>query len=347
MFRPRRRPDPRTECRPGTAGVFSSRGAALSNGSGLFLAVGFRFSYGPAGMWHRRTWWPILLLMSCSGSVAALAVMVVNQSDKARIVPEHPSAGAVGTKQKAKHADNSSHDRGPRQLLSEPVGAYAETTKKQRDTTPEGTEFTRIFGFEVRVTDLALVVFNGLLVAVTWLLWRSGERARLGQQFAQRAAVFLDGFETNPMEGEVVIFPRWKNTGTTATKRAENYINWKSFPGEPPADYSFPALDAVGNPLPADSQPSIPMFIGAQATQLAHPLRIQFRLLEAAARREVRIFSWGWIRYTDVFGEKHITRFCNEIEVTQLPAQGTDKRMSIAFPIYTRHNCADDECSEQ
>ena len=65
----------------------------------------------------------------------------------------------------------------------------------------------------------------------------------------QRAFVFIDSFQVEVLNNELVVMPKWRNSGTTPTRFMTNWVSWKPFNSEPPDDFNFPDLSEGGNPV--------------------------------------------------------------------------------------------------
>ncbi len=209
-----------------------------------------------------------------------------------------------------------------------------------------------------------LVIFSALLVVVSAIqirvlrstdetasraadAARDSAKAQESQLRVQRAYVFIDLFEVNTLSSHVVVLPKWRNSGSTPTRFMTNWVNWKPFAQEPPQDYDFPDLDGAGNPVSDKDKKVVPSFVGPQATTFAEPLYIPAAVFADARDGKVSIFIWGWTKYEDIFGTPHITKFCNKMRIVLLDSDGKLKSNVISFPLYSRHNCTDEECVNQ
>jgi hypothetical protein len=251
--------------------------------------------------------------------------------------------------------------------------AAAEHEYKQEYREQEKPFWQRATTDPVAAFTLWLVVFTAVLGVTSVLQYGSlirgettnaksanaAERAAQAAETAlvtvQRAFVFIDSFDASNINNNIVIMPKWRNSGTTPTRFMTNYVNWKSFANEPSPDFSFPDLDGFGNPIAEKDKKFVNIFIGPNATSFAEKLVVPTAHIDAVREKRERVFVWGWARYEDIFGNKHITRFCNEMEITPLggpevatpAAAGKHVSLAIAFPYYGRNNCTDEECGRQ
>ncbi len=168
----------------------------------------------------------------------------------------------------------------------------------------------------------------------------------------QRAFVFLDLFDANIINNQLMIMPRWRNSGNTPTRFMTNWVNFRVFDSAPPADFPFPDIDLNGNVVTEYNKYIDSSFIGPNATKYAETLTLDTASLDDVRIGRRRAFIWGWARYKDVFGSSHITRFCNEIKMIDMPQSQESNsppkaQAAVRFPTYGRYNCADDECVQR
>ena len=198
------------------------------------------------------------------------------------------------------------------------------------------------FGLWVLFITLGFTALAAVAAAVqAWL-------SRLGLVHTQRAFVFLKEFEAFPFPDRplIKVMPKWENSGQTPTRRMVNHVNWRFFEGDIPSDYDFP--DTQG-------EATVPVLIGPGGTVFTTSLDISASLLERAARREGRIYLWGWTDYDDVFENtpRHRTEFCYEMVVLQLASAGNvssgnaPRQTAIQFRVHGRYNGADNECMKK
>ena len=161
----------------------------------------------------------------------------------------------------------------------------------------------------------------------------------------QRAFVSIKEFQTFVLANNLIIMPRWQNTGGTPTRKMTNHANWKYFPGAIPEDFDFKDLGSDGKP--DDGKSNQPMFIAPKGDQFSETLRIPIEFVDLARTHRGQILMWGWTEYDDVFlgTLRHRTEFENVLEVTNI-AVGNDKQVTagLSFRQYKKHNCADGEC---
>src|SRR5207253_2425613 len=93
--------------------------------------------------------------------------------------------------------------------------------------------------------------FTLILKRATDKLWDAGERQiRLTERAltsTERAFIYVDTIEAHVINQYLRVMPKWGNSGTTATKRMVNYINWKIFGSDGPAsDFDYPDFGPNG-----------------------------------------------------------------------------------------------------
>lgn len=171
----------------------------------------------------------------------------------------------------------------------------------------------------------------------------------------QRAFVFQDGFDTEFINNSLIIMPKWRNSGATPTRMMRNWVSWMLFDGTPPVTFDYPDLGPDGKTEPASHDFAPLVFVGPQATRYGEALTLDASLLDAMRTGQKRLFVWGWARYKDVFGTEHLSRFCNEIRMTNAHVLIDQKdagdrpvvRAAIDFPQFGKYNCVDEECVVQ
>jgi hypothetical protein len=171
----------------------------------------------------------------------------------------------------------------------------------------------------------------------------------------QRAFIFPERIEENGLRdkqtGEMKAwqfrFP-WRNTGTTAAMRCEAHVNvlyWlrdddrraKGLPPpEPPAWWPFPD----GN------QQRVRFALGPNAARSSGPITVPIDQLRNAAIGDARIYFYGWIKYSDVFGGRRETRFCVELAGFSGDPAGPQVP-SLSYHHWKTFNCADGECERE
>ncbi len=172
----------------------------------------------------------------------------------------------------------------------------------------------------------------------------AAEVARQSLVTVQRAFVFIDSFQGNIVNHNLIVAPKWRNSGTTPTRFMTNWVNWKQFASEPPDDFIFPDLGEDGNPINEKDMNFTPAFVGPNATTFAQAHVIPRETLSAMRDNQARVFIWGWAMYQDVFGAPHVTKFCTEVKILAAWSEGDKSLGALSFPLYRRHNCTDEEC---
>jgi hypothetical protein len=169
---------------------------------------------------------------------------------------------------------------------------------------------------------------------------QSADTAKQALTSTQRAFVFINSFEVNVIGKEVRIIPKWENSGVTLGNPMK-HINWKAFRGAPPSDYGYPDLDSSGAALPSRGE-AVEFFIGPKAIMLGTPVRIPISVMEEMRSGNLRIFVWGWAEYKDIFENTilHTTKFCSEIEITDLGREGDKTTVAAFFTTYGPYNSA-------
>jgi hypothetical protein len=204
--------------------------------------------------------------------------------------------------------------------------------------------------FITAISSAVIGLFTIALVCATVALYNSSENvAEATRQSAvisnralittQRAFVFIENIEFYIMGQEFKLLPKWVNSGTTPANPMTNWANWKTFPGEPPTDFSYPDLDSTGQPISGGGK-GIKFFIGPKGSSYAQTLNIPRHVMETIRSGEQRLFIWGWSDYKDVFEGSRRTEFCFEVLVKTLDSVNDKVTAGISFPLYGPHNSA-------
>jgi hypothetical protein len=159
----------------------------------------------------------------------------------------------------------------------------------------------------------------------TTRLWETEER---NFRTAQRAFVFLDGFEIEihtaletesdpsnipeqyrPYPGLLItrlaVLPKWKNSGATPTKNMAVKVHWGMTECNASQAYSYP-------------QEKREFFLGPHATEVSEAIEISSAqeiirwFLKPSGPRPI-ILIWGRADYEDIFGSRHFVEWCQSL----------------------------------
>ena len=136
--------------------------------------------------------------------------------------------------------------------------------------------------------------------------------------------------------------PRWINSGNTPPRNLRIYTHYELLEHPLPNDYEF---------TPEEHQPTSALL--APKAELEGGFRdIDGADLVAVKEGRKFLYVWGDARYRDVFPytPERVTKFCAFARVVTgdptAPWHSERNKMEIAFGVYERHNCADEECGE-
>lgn len=190
---------------------------------------------------------------------------------------------------------------------------------------------------------LALVVVSAVQIG---FLIRADKTARLSADAAkasadalpktERAFVFCQNIPEMTILDErkipttFIYRPEWRNSGTTPTKRMTVRTNWAKHRGDLPNDFAY---DYSGSPEV--------MFLGPQAVMFSNPVHISADNLVAAAKDETRIYIWGRVDYTDMFGADHYSQFCYRLRAETVPDNSYGMRHRTYYGPYNRTDESD------
>jgi hypothetical protein len=200
----------------------------------------------------------------------------------------------------------------------------------------EKDDWAHKFWCDAKIGEFALVSFTLFLVVFTGGLWFSTDRlwkaGKEALEVTERALVFLDGFDvelTTALNSNSVIerddlpdlyatdpglfitrfaiFPRWKNSGSTPTKRMTVQVSWRGPVGPIPPDYLY--KDA---PQPFFLAPgSVEAGSIVEMTGVSAKIDWSFTPLGV----EPPFFIWGRAEYEDVFGRSHFVEWCRQLRL--------------------------------
>lgn len=203
------------------------------------------------------------------------------------------------------------------------------------------------------IATLAIAGFTLTLKQSTDRLWQASEDQHA---VSNRAFVFIDGFTTEITTAadaptlvlqnvperyrdrpslyltRFAVQPRWKNGGTTPTRRMRIQVNWGQFPPLPlPPEYGYEFL-------------SIPFFIGPKAVEGSGFIEMPRAraLIDYGAFRDGEpsmILIWGRADYEDVFDKPHFVEWCYELRFDMYDG----KRLSATFIQIGNHNRTDED----
>lgn len=193
--------------------------------------------------------------------------------------------------------------------------------------------------FWIAVTGtVAIVVTLGLTARGIGLAERALSRV-------ERAFVFMESLEPGTVAENLLLGPRWKNSGATPAARGVLRCSWKTFLGDIPGDFDYPDLGSDGKPAEKFSE-FAPIFLGPGASVLSHGISIPMEVFKKVAAGSATLMVWGWIEYDDIlFGPRHRTEFCQVASILEDKATTGDQRQaSLRFRNHCEHNGADEDC---
>lgn len=171
--------------------------------------------------------------------------------------------------------------------------------------------------------------------------------SRLAMIAGDRAYVHQDGFNwiSHPNSNSLGYFWRiyalWINSGNTPTRNLKVWCSYEIRDSPLPEDFKFPEPPNLK---------CIPTTISPKGKIASLPLAIDGLILAEVANRKKYFYIWGIATYRDVFPDtaEHITKFCcyaGDISGDPtMPFNQATNPVNISFPMYDKHNCADEEC---
>lgn len=231
----------------------------------------------------------------------------------------------------------------------------------------EAQNWIHAFFYEVKVTDVLLVLFTGLLLLLGRDLARrmrdaagaakdsatiAEKSAAVAEQSArvaedalisgQRAFMFIREIKTylhqDPDTGRFhwSIHPIWANSGNTPTRGLSINTSYRLLDEPLPKDYDFPE----------SQEDLIPTIAGPRSMVEAVSGTISSEDLQAVKEGKKYFYIWGWAEYHDIFEgtRKRVTRFCNQlIQVDGDPAFPVSDHnpLQMMFGFHNENNYAD------
>jgi hypothetical protein len=223
------------------------------------------------------------------------------------------------------------------------------------------------FFYDVKVTDVLLAIFAGLLVLLGRDLARrmrdtataAKESASVAERSAtvaeksarvaedalisgQRAFMFIREIKTylhqDPDTGGFhwTIHPIWANSGNTPTRGLSINTTYRLLDEPLPKDYNFPE----------SQEDLIPTIAGPRSMVEAVSGTLSSEDLAAVKEGRKFFYIWGWAEYHDIFEgtKKRVTRFCNQlIEVDGDPVTPINEHnpLQMMFGFHSENNYAD------
>ncbi len=254
----------------------------------------------------------------------------------------------------------------PAAALSKHVpAAHGVNTAEQVEPAPalhadRAASWRESFLYEVKITDVLIALFAGLLVVLGWVQARrmreavgvAQESASVAEKSArvaedalisgQRAFMFIREIKTYLHQDAATgkyqwsIHPIWANSGNTPTKGLSINTTYRILDEPLPKDYDFPQ----------SREDLIPTIAGPKSMVDAVPGTIDSEDLEAVQKGTKYFYIWGWAEYHDIFEgtKKHVTRFCNQLTHvdgdTTLPLSEHNP-IQMMFGFHAENNYAD------
>ena len=257
------------------------------------------------------------------------------RGEKARLV--EGSAPVVGTEQEKARSGASQQPHDVAHELPTGSGFRAWVVHNEKFLVALGTIVIAAF-------TVVLGIATGFLFLATRSLVQGADATAKAQL---RAYVHYDGcrwLSYRDANGKVFwrIRPRWRNGGTTPTRRLRVYVHYELIDHQLPGIYSF-TEDPKIVPAPATIPPH-------GSIESAH-CDVTGDDLVAVSKGRKFLYVWGVARYRDVLPDtpEHITKFCiHAASVTNDPRaywHAETNPVEILFLTYDRHNCADEDCN--
>lgn len=218
---------------------------------------------------------------------------------------------------------------------------YKKLREKWRNMTPANRFIVSFTG----VTAFCTLVYAVVSCFMLSSLRESNCINRQALKSVQRAFVSVRRVEINPIAGEnpkeavaAQFDLGWENPGSTPAKHVTQHIStrWDATPI--PETFDFPDEWTAG-----ESRQLNPTYIAPKGFLGGGIFSVPASVLKQVHSGTTHVNYWGWNRYTDVFGQQHITEFCFELKSNGMPFT-----LQNGFPFRLeecqKHNCIDEDC---
>jgi hypothetical protein len=185
-------------------------------------------------------------------------------------------------------------------------------------------------------TALGTLVIAAFTVVLAYVTQRQSKLTERALVSTQRAFVFLEEFGTEfaqtvsqPAVRHFAIKPKWRNSGTTPSKRLTVRLNWTHFPSKKmPESFNYEYGPETTR-----------MMLGPQSTEWSDTVTIPPDVADAAFKNKHTLFIWGRADYRDVFdsSKPHFTEWCYRIHFHMRP----DNKIQTQFIAHGRYNNSD------
>jgi hypothetical protein len=194
------------------------------------------------------------------------------------------------------------------------------------------------------------LVFVGVItVAVLFLQYCELRKTDDTTRASQRGFAYVKGTPWGQFKKGDQLFWRWliewENSGNTPIK----LVNFA---------LACPAMNIPGGPYIADpytikrrpniqkNQTIISVILGPKQSSFGGQCEFPTEQVSKIQSGATTQYIVGEATYTDIFGQKHVTRYCNYVmNVTGDPSATSNIQVSSGPCI--RHNCSDEECAKE
>lgn len=224
----------------------------------------------------------------------------------------------------------------------------------------QADSWVQSFLYEVKITDVLIALFAGLLVLLALVQSRrmrdavrvaaesadvAGKSARVAEEAlvsGQRAFMFIREIKTflhqdaDTGRFHWTIHPIWANSGNTPTRALSINTSYRLMDAPLSKDFDFPPGGEVVTSAIA----------GPRSMVEATPGTLSNEDLQAVKDGRKFFYIWGWAEYHDIFEgtRKRVTKFCNQlVEVngdTAMPASEHNP-IQMMFGFHSENNYAD------
>jgi hypothetical protein len=221
--------------------------------------------------------------------------------------------------------------------------AEAERKKNRRENITIGS----LVG--TAVVTLALAVIAGLQWGTFEKQWQTLEKTDHTVRAGQRGFAYAKSIWWRPItQNEKLVWwglIEWENSGNTPITPVDLELLCPSLPGGGELVADPYALKRV--PQIAASSIHITVQIGPKQTKFGGQCTFSVEHFQLVQSRQMTQYVIGQARYVDIYGDAHVTRFCERVYNVKGILGVADPSIEVASIPCVRHNCTDDECTKE
>ncbi|MBS0167052.1 MAG: hypothetical protein JSR29_13275 [Nitrospira sp.] len=258
-------------------------------------------------------------------SVLLLASLSLGNGEVPKNAPQGDTKIKTNVPVKSKTDSDSQQNNSPPVAAPAPIPSDSNSIHENQREMEKGTEFFLLLGYRFKITDVLLVLFTGLLWWSTQKLWKetkhsssisekSANAALLtaqNMQITERAYVKMSHTDPGlvPIKGETTesykVEVKIENCGKTPALVTEVRLRFmlRDWDESLPPTIDYPDSDSAERPSSAFLVPGDYFFVTRNSHNDKH---------RVVSKDSKRLLLFGYIDYTDVFGQQHRAGYARE-----------------------------------